>query len=148
MGFFILYGSNFITNKTVFRRRLKLPNSRNLDKTYVHLSVSYHDHKVRIYRMPSTRWKSMIARARGIDGMVAESRGDRYTTLRLHDVRPELGQTTTGLPLHLTPMPRMAETEERRPHSIVRRRAWMRSTKEVLGHTSFGLIMFLNGRPP
>ena len=44
------------------------------------------------------------------------------------------GVFTTGSPLHAPPMPRMAETEARRPHLIVRRRACQDSFREHRGN--------------
>ena len=69
-----------------------------------------------------------------VESADAGGRGDRDTALRVRDVEPEqawLRQATT--PLHAPPMPRLAETEARRPHPLVRRRACQNSLREHSG---------------
>ena len=53
----------------------------------------------------------------------AERRGRRDTNVRMRDVESEhacLPHGTAGSSLHAPPMPRLAETEARRPHTLVR----------------------------
>ena len=108
-------------------RDLSVEVTRRLQRAW----AFFQRYKIEIYDRPGVRLRLKVK--------VAESPGDRDTTLRLHDVEPEqtqLWQATTGSPLHAPPIPRISETEARRPHPIVRRRACQDSSREHRGDSA------------
>ena len=106
-------------------RDLSIDITRRLQRVW----ASFQPYKMEIYDHPALT----------VEGVVAESPGDRDTTQRLHDVEPEQAcrrQATTGSPRHAPPMPRMAETKAGRPPPIVPRRACQDSFREHTGNSA------------